>query len=203
MSTDLLVIPQTDLVYPRRLAECLKDAAPPVLFARGNPELLDCDLLGIVSSAQCPGSLILQTYDLARTFKARRICAISGFHSPIEDEVLIHLLRGEGQIVMVYSRGIHHLRIPKRFQAALEANRVLLLSPFDAVLRRGTTATATFRNRIVIALATRVFVPHAAPGSKTEALCREAIGWGKPLLTLESGYNSHLISIGAVPISSL
>lgn len=47
------------------------------------------------------------------------------------------------------------------------------------------------------ALADRVFVAHAAPGSGTEAFCRKVLEWKKPLLTLDAPENAALMVAGA------
>jgi len=54
-----------------------------------------------------------------------------------------------------------------------------------------------FRNRFVAALANAVLIAHARPGSKTEALAREVIGWGKPVYTLDHPANRNLLELGA------
>jgi predicted Rossmann fold nucleotide-binding protein DprA/Smf involved in DNA uptake len=53
------------------------------------------------------------------------------------------------------------------------------------------------RNLVVAALAETVLVVHAAPGSKTEAFCRELVRWGKPLRTFDSPHNANLVEMGA------
>jgi len=61
----------------------------------GNIELLNCSLLAIFSSAKCPASLILNTYDYAKEIRDGEMGVISGFHSPAEREVLEVLLKGK------------------------------------------------------------------------------------------------------------
>ena len=46
-------------------------------------------------------------------------------------------------------------------------------------------------------LAQRVFIAHAAPGSKTEAFAHKLADTGKPLLTLDSLSNANLVEMGA------
>ena len=46
-------------------------------------------------------------------------------------------------------------------------------------------------------LAHRVFIAHAAPGSKTEAFARNLAATGKPLVTLDSPANGNLVEMGA------
>jgi hypothetical protein len=41
------------------------------------------------------------------------------------------------------------------------------------------------------------FVSHAAPGGKTEALCREILAMGKPLFTVDAPENANLLAQGA------
>ena len=49
------------------------------------------------------------------------------------------------------------------------SSRLLVLSPFPAMARRPTAELAAQRDELVADLAQRVFIAHAAPGSKTEA----------------------------------
>ena len=93
------------------------------------------------------------------------------------------------------------MRIQREWRKPLDDGRLLVLSPFEQKYRRATAALAQQRNEFVAALADRVFVAYAAPGSKTETLCRQIISWGKPLLTFDSPANEHLVHVGAKHIS--
>jgi len=74
------------------------------------------------------------------------------------------------------SRRIERMSVPAEWRAPLPVGRLLILSPFDANHPR---ITAEHRNRFAAALAHRIPIPYAAPGSKTEAFVREVEGWGK------------------------
>ena len=82
------------------------------------------------------------------------------------------------------------------------AGRLLLLSTFADTIRRptATATTAARRNACVAALAHRIPVLHAAPGGKTAALSQQPLAAAKPVYTLPSPHNAHLISLGAQPI---
>ena len=67
--------------------------------------------------------------------------------------------------------------------------------------RRPTVELAVQRNDLVADLAQRVFIAHAAPGSKTEAFARKLAGSGKPMLTLDSSANANLVEMGALAVS--
>lgn len=53
------------------------------------------------------------------------------------------------------------------------------------------------------ALADMVFVPYASPGSKTEELCKEIIGWGKALYTFDSKYTAGLMEMRAQAVTTV
>ena len=72
--------------------------------------------------------------------------------------------------------------------------RLLLLSFFDDRIRRPTLSIATLADRLLIA--------HAEKGGKTEQLCKDALASGKPVFTLDSPGNTHLVELGTVPIAT-
>ncbi len=92
------------------------------------------------------------------------------------------------------------MRIPVDWKRPLAEGRLLLLSFFDDGVRRATADLAARRNAYVAALADRIFIAHAEKGSKTEGLCRDALASGKPVFTLDSPDNAHLVEIGAMPV---
>ncbi len=164
---------------------------------RGDPEILQTRTLALFCSVKCPGKLILQTYDLAMALRKAGVTVISGFHSPMEKECLSLLLRGTQPVVICPGRSIDGMRIPSEWKKPLAEGRLLLLSPFEEKDCRVTARTAQLRNRFVATLADEVFVAYASPGGRTEQFCREVIGWGKTLLTLDSPDNAHLRALGA------
>lgn len=191
-----------DLGYPAALPKYLRGRVPQTLTAVGNLDILRQKKLALFCSVKCPGNLILQTYDLARTLRDEGVTIIGGFHSPMEKECLALLLRGTQPVIICPARSIERMRTPSEWKAPLAEGRLLLLSPFAEKLRRITADLAQKRNKLVAALADAVFVAHAAPGSKTEHFCHDVLSWGKPLLTLESDENVHLLSFGAKPFRS-
>ena len=100
-------------------------------------------------------------------------------------------------VVVCPARGIDNMRIPRDWRPALDDGRLLVLSPFPATARRPTAELAAHRNNLVADIAQRVFIAHAAPGSKTEAFAHKLIESGKPLLTLDSPANTSLVEMGA------
>jgi predicted Rossmann fold nucleotide-binding protein DprA/Smf involved in DNA uptake len=198
--SDLVTIPQTDARYPSALHLHLGSDAPATLTVRGNFDIVQDrqhrPLFALFCSIQCPPTLILQTYELARALRDAGITVISGFHSPMEKECLSILLQGQQPVILCPARSLEGISITAERKAALARGRLLILSLFTEEERRPTTDRAQERNAVVAALADIVFVAHAAPGGKTERFCKDVLAWKKPMLTLDSHENAHLFSLG-------
>lgn len=186
--------------YPPALEYALGRLAPDPLAAIGDPALLRRPTLALLCSARCPGSLLVQVYDLARSLRDRGVTVVSGFHSPIEKDCLPILLRGDQPIVICPARSLAGMRLPADWQTALTEGRLLVLSPFPEKYRRATAGLAQERNEFVAALADQVLIAHAAEGSRLIALAETALGWAKPVLTLPDPVNAPLFRLGARPI---
>lgn len=163
----------------------------------GNLRLIEERLTAFFCSGRCPGDLILKTYDIARALREAGVPVIGGFQTPMEKECLRLLLRGSQPVVICPARSIDNMRVPRHWRAALDEDRLLVLSPFPSTRRRPTIQLAAQRNSFVADLAVQVFIAHAAPDSKTEAFVRRLVDAGKPLLTLDSPSNANLLEMGA------
>lgn len=173
--------------------------------SRGDRSLLDRPLAALFCSSRCPGDLILQAYDAAQALRDAEVPLIGGFHTPIEEDCLDILLRGSQPVVICPARGIGRMRNKRAWKEPLAQGRLLLISPFDAAQMRKTKPLAAQRNRFVVDCAAVLLVVHATPGGQTEAAARQALTQAKPVLTLPSPHNAHLVTLGthSVPVSNL
>ena len=187
---------------PAALRRCAKAGSASAVALKGDPTILNGKLLGFFCSVRCPGDVILKTYDLARALRIAEVTLIGGFQSPMEKEFLDLVLRGPSPVVVCPARGVGAMRIPKGWKKPLADGRLLLLSFFEDTIRRPTALIAAQRNAYVAALADRLLIAHAERGGKTEALCRDALAQGKPVFTLDSPDNAHLMELGAAPIEA-
>jgi predicted Rossmann fold nucleotide-binding protein DprA/Smf involved in DNA uptake len=197
MTYSIFQLKQNNFIYPSSLQKYFGPHAPPVITGLGNPDILNRKKLAFFCSVRCPGNLILKAYDLAQQLKERGVTVVSGFHSPIERECLRILLRGTQPIIVCPARSLKGMKLKREYKKPIEEGRLLLLSPFKESQKRNSVETATERNRFVAALADSVFIAHASADSKMERFCREVLGWGKSLCTLESDANKSIITIGA------
>ena len=187
--------------YPEALSQYLGHHTPKTLTAIGNPDILQSKTLAVFSSAKCPGNIILKTYDLLRQLRKRGLTVISGFHSAIERECLNILLKGRQSVIICPARSIEGMRIKPEYRKPLEDGRLLILSPFSGKEKRISSDKAVRRNYYVAALATAIFIPYAAPGSKTKTFCQELLKWGKQVYTIDDAKNTHLMEEGIPTIS--
>jgi len=139
-------------------------------FTVGNVGLLSEPLLGLISSRECPGQVLVETLEQVPKWTDAGRVVVSGFHSPLEQQVLRSLLRREGCAVKVLARGMSEYRPLPGEREALAAHRLLVLTAFLPTVRRITRASALERNRLVLALAEKVVVPYVAEGSPLAAL---------------------------------
>ena len=200
-------ITQTDPYYPEQLKKYLKTEAPEIIWNRGNIDLLSShvpcqhgDLWAIFCSSKCPGEIILKIHDLAQRFRRLGVSTIGGFHSPVEKECLRVLLRGEQPIIICPARSVENMRLKSEWKRGLSESRLLILSIFAGKFRRSTLELARQRNKFVAALADRIFVAHAAEGSRTLEFAEMVAEWGKPLFTFDAKANKSLFQSGAHPI---
>lgn len=168
--------------------------------AHGDARLLDVPMLGLISSVQCPGSVIVQLLDAMRAIRAAGITVIGGFHSPVERECLELLLAGTQPVVLCQARPAN--RYSPAIRAAMNAGRLAILSPTSTSAPRVTRALAAARNEVVARLAAALFVPYAAPGGATEALVTRSLAAGKPVLALDDPANAALFAAGATPVTA-
>jgi predicted Rossmann fold nucleotide-binding protein DprA/Smf involved in DNA uptake len=183
--------------YPQLLKITDNSARYPQIWTIGNLEILNKKLLGFFCSVKCPGNIILKTYDLARSLRGAGTTFISGFHSPIEKDVFDLLLNGSQPIVVCPARSIENMRIPNAWKEAIDNSRLLVLSPFEKKHKRVTASLSEQRNRIVALLARDAFIPYAAPGSRSENLCKGIIRAGKRIFTCGDESNQSLLNMGA------
>lgn len=148
-------------------------------------------------SQSCPGDVILRAQDWANARGQDDSPVISGFHTPVERDVLRILLRSGAPVIHVLARALDGARLPAALRSAEKEGRALITSPFAATVRQTSARTAEQRNRHILTRASSVLFAHAAVGGKTEALAAEAIAMGLPVFTLPSPGNANLTGMGA------
>lgn len=187
-------ITKKDKQIPARLALLLNNDFPEITVS-GNLDILaeSQQIIGIFCSRNCPGGLILPSFDHVTSLRDGDKTVISGFHSEMEQECLKILLRGTQPIIICPARTIHNMRVLEQWRKPLAENRLLILSPFDKNQKRVTVKLAEQRNRLVAALSDQLFVIHAQRGTETFNIAVDAMRAGKKTFTLKDEENQSLI----------
>ena len=170
-------------------------------WAAGPLPILQTEKTGLFCSSQCPGSVILKTFDAITAMRNRGQTLIGGFHSHMEWECLGILLRGRQPVIWVPARNIAGMHLKPELQPAFAAGRLLILSPFEEKQKRITAALAEERNCFVGTLADHLFIAHAAPGSRTLAFCNTMVKAGRTLSTIDDPANRNLLELGAISVN--
>ena len=161
---------------PPHCAQRIGVEIAPRIVGAGETALLAEPLLGLIASRECPGHVLLET--LARVpewVKTGRVI-VSGFHSPLEQQVLRSVLRRKGRVVKVLARGMTEYRPTAEERESLADGRMLVITACPPEVRRTTRETALSRNRVVLALATEIVAPYIADGSPIAALLNQSGG---------------------------
>jgi hypothetical protein len=163
----------------------------------GDQAILRQNWLGLICSVQCPGSVVIKTFDAIRKLRDAGVIVAGGFHSPMEKECLEFLMRGNQPLIVVQGKSLGRPRLPLPWRAAIDAGRLLLLSPFNDDIGRTTKTSAQARNEFIASHAAAVLIPYASTGGKAEAIAQLCALTGKPFFTLNDEENGGLMERGA------
>ncbi len=129
------------------------------LRGMGNPALWQVEKLGVLCSRNAPGP---DSIPGAPVY-------LSGFHSPMEKEILKRLLAAKRNIIWCPAWGAGTNNLSPEALTALEENRMLILEMKDT---EGNLAAAEQRNRFVLEKAERLWTPHVTPGGMLDHLLK-------------------------------
>lgn len=137
----------------------------------GKHEILHLPLTAFLCSRKVPSDAVLRCYDWAIAQREAGSAVISGFHSPLEKDVMRYLLRGKQPVVLALARGMKQNWEPPILKA-LEEDRLLIITPFSEQVRRASEATAAVRNDLMIRLAKQLVVGYAGKDGMLERRLR-------------------------------
>lgn len=163
------------ITVPVQLRHRLGDGALVQWAGVGNTALLEEPLLGLISSRECPSHVLVETLERVKEWEDAGRVIVSGFHSPLEQQVLRSFLRREGRAVKVLARGISDYLPPHEEREAIAASQLLILTAFPSSMRRITRDSALKRNWQVAALSAELVLPYVANGSPIATLLAPSV----------------------------
>lgn len=140
-----------------------------IVSSLGNMALLKLRKTAFLCSRRIPASAVLKSYDWAIEQRDRGNCVISGFHSRIEKDVFHYLLAGTQPVIMALARGMKK-KIDPELITAVDAGRLLIVTPFADDVKRVSAEHARKRNVFMVDLADEVVIGFAGKGGLLERL---------------------------------
>lgn len=176
--------------YPELLIE--SGSAPPVLYAWGRLELLQCPALAVVGSRNASAQGLRNARDFAQAASAAGLCIVSGLAAGIDAAAHHAALEESGSTIAVLGNGADVV-YPRQHTALLERIRSngLALSEFPL----GTPPVAKNfprRNRIISGLARACLVVEAAMASGSLITARLAAEMGRDVFAIPGSIHSPL-----------
>ena len=96
-------------------------------------------------------------------------CIVSGFQSKNESKLLDLLLKNNKKIIMVLSREIYD-KCPTKFEKAVNSGQMLIISPFDNMLKVTTRDNAKIRNQFVLDTSDEIVVGDLSVGGMLDGM---------------------------------
>ena len=185
-----LAITINDPDYPSQLKEIADP--PPILFVRGNPELLPLPQIAIVGSRN-PSSLGEETaFNFAKTLCRHGFVITSGLALGIDAASHRGALNANGNTVAVAGTGLDRVYPARHKELATEiVNNGVMISEFPP----GTTAKANHfprRNRIISGLCQGLLVVEAAKQSGSLITARMALEQNREVFAIPGSIHNPL-----------
>jgi len=167
--------------YPHALRDTLRENAPPLLFAAGDPALLGAALAAVVGARDPSPRGAHVASACAGILAGEGAVIVSGGARGVDSTAHEAALRKDGKTIVVLPQGILTYRGPALLFDAIQDGRAAIVSEFAPDMGWETHAAVT-RNATISALARLVCViePKRTGGSVRTARC--ALSQGKRVL---------------------
>jgi DNA processing protein len=202
--------------YPKSIIQRLGENAPPVLFCKGNLQLLNANGVSIVGSRDVSDFAILLTKRIANRLADGGFNVTSGLAKGVDTSAHVGALEANGTTTMVLSYGFNHLSIKKEIKEHNWERNTLFVSQFMPY-EKFSGQNAMARNKLVCALSSAVIVISSGPErdssgkmSGTFDAGLTALKYKIPLFVLNPELlkpnppqgNNDLIRLGGIPLSN-
>ena len=176
----LLLLQDDD--FPEMLTQGI--TAPPVLFLRGNAELLHIPSAAIVGSRHATPQAMRIAKDFGRALSEKGIPVVSGMALGIDTAAHQGALQADGGTIAVWGTGIDRIYPPSNKNLAYEiAERGLIVSEFP-LDTRPFAGNFPRRNRLIAALSQLTLVVEAALESGSLITAKLAAEMGREVMAV-------------------
>lgn len=197
------VLPIIDESYPERLKMTLGDVAPPVLFAKGNLDILNEKSVGFCGARKASQKGLQVAALCAEALVKEGVNVSSGYANGVDMKAHTSALEHGGTTTIVLAEGIQNFRIKKEIKGVYDEDRAVIVSEFFPT-GRWFVSNAMQRNRTILGLSKAMMVIEAAMKGGTYAAAMDAIEHRVPLFfadykaeNVSSEGNRYFLSKGA------
>ena len=148
--------------YPKSIVQRLGENAPPVLFCKGNLQLLNANGVSIVGSRDVSDFAVLLTKRIANRLANGGFNVTSGLAKGVDTSAHVGALEANGTTTMVLSYGFNHLSIKREIKEQNWERNTLFISQFMPY-EKFSGQNAMARNKLVCALSSAVIVISSGP----------------------------------------
>ena len=120
----------------------------------GNKDLLDRELVAFFASRETPADVVSKALHWAEMICQTDKVVISGFHSPLEKEILTYLLEHKHPVIFALGRALYK-KTPPHLQSAFDEGNLLFISFRDYT--RHSWNSALQRNWSAAGLANEIY----------------------------------------------
>ena len=200
------ILPITSPDYSPILKKNLgRTFSPPILYTKGNLQILKEDSVAIVGSRKANEISLLFTDNIAKKASKDYKVVVSGFAKGVDKQALDSALKYKGQSIIVLPQGITTFKsgFKKYYKQIIEGN-ILVLSTFHPKAT-WSVQLAMARNPIIYGLAKEIYVAESSNKGGTWSGVKDGLRKNRTIYVRkpnsnEKNANILLINMGAKPV---
>lgn len=206
LEQEVQILAENESDYPQYLKQSLQSKCPPILFAKGNTDILNQPAVGFCGSRKASQKGIGIAADCAGQFAKSNISVVSGYASGIDMAAHASALASGGTTVFVLAEGLLRSKIkPDICEYINQKNHVFLTQylPYST----WNVGNAMKRNATIIGLSRAMILVEAGKTGGTFAAGETALKVGCPLFVIDfekpevsAEANPYFIASGGHPI---
>lgn len=166
--------------YPSALTARLGPTTPPVLFARGNLDVLNLPAIGFCGARNCSEQGMMLAVQYAGYLAKRGANVVSGYAPGIDTAAHSGAVGEGGVTTIVAASGILQFGLRAGMDGLIDETNTLILSQFPPE-QTWQAHSAMMRNRTICGLVQAMVLVESGPGGGTYATGSESLTLGVPL----------------------
>ena len=203
---NILIITEKDSLYPQNLKTSLGNQCPPVLFAKGNLNLLSTSSIGFCGSRKVSSKGIVITEQCVEQLVGRNLTIVSGYANGTDVAAHLSAIKNGGNTVFVLAEGLLKYTLKSEFKNNLNVQNHIFISQF-LPNQLWNVGNAMKRNSVIIGLSKAMILVESGKQGGTFAAGEESLKRQIPLFVIDyaapevsAEANPYFIERGGFPI---